>query len=116
MSDRQVTIRMPKESLDKWLAALRSGSYQQGVGALYDNSGGYCCLGVLQKAVSGKVENLSYPSVEWLNANKIKFYDSSGGGQAPFLPALRDRADIANDHGRTFTEIADAIEQCAEGF
>jgi hypothetical protein len=35
-----------KKSLkDKWVAALRSGKYEQGRGAL--NHNGFCCLGVL---------------------------------------------------------------------
>ena len=37
---------MNKEIKTKWLAALRSGKYEQGFGALKTPSG-HCCLGVL---------------------------------------------------------------------
>lgn len=37
---------MNKEIKDQWVAALRSGEYEQGTGAL-NNKGKYCCLGVL---------------------------------------------------------------------
>ena len=54
------TIRMAKATLDKWLAALRSGKYTQGKGALEtkDIFGKitHCCLGVLQIELDGEVE------------------------------------------------------------
>lgn len=34
----------------------------------------------------------------------------------PFLPSLDNLAGGANDEGRDFLEIADAIEDCAEGY
>jgi hypothetical protein len=37
-----------KDKLQSWLEALRSGKYKQGTqGALNDETGGFCCLGVL---------------------------------------------------------------------
>lgn len=38
---------MKKEIADKWIAALRSGDYKQGKGALRKKDDTYCCLGVL---------------------------------------------------------------------
>ena len=38
---------------DMWVKALRSGEYEQGVGALCEN-GKYCCLGVLADIASKK--------------------------------------------------------------
>jgi DNA-directed RNA polymerase subunit N (RpoN/RPB10) len=39
---------MDKELKAKWVAALRSGEYQQGYATLYDSGiDRYCCLGVL---------------------------------------------------------------------
>lgn len=41
---------MKQELKDKWIAALRSGEYQQGRAQLYDEAtGAFCCLGVLCK-------------------------------------------------------------------
>ena len=38
---------MNEEWRDKWVAALRSGQYRQGVGSLTGPEDTYCCLGVL---------------------------------------------------------------------
>lgn len=110
-------IRMKKADADKWLAALRSGEYKQGAGFLCDLDGNYCCLGVLQKALTGKVEHITnsdtslvLPSREWLNTHGIEFFTGLGPSSSPWLAKLNTSADDANDHGSTFAEIADAIE------
>jgi hypothetical protein len=116
------TIRMPKELLDKWLAALRGGEYKQAKSRLSDESG-YCCLGLLQVMACGDVERYEngeskhYPSTEWLGTQSIEFVDHNvdGPGWTPYLPTLDNVASNANDDGKTFAEIADAIEACAEG-
>lgn len=37
----------------RWIAALRSGSYPQGTGVLYnDRTGAFCCIGVLCDLIS----------------------------------------------------------------
>jgi hypothetical protein len=38
---------MKQAIMKKWVKALRSGAYKQGKGQLFDEKGGYCCLGVL---------------------------------------------------------------------
>ncbi len=38
-------FRLPKEFVEDWITALRSGKYKQGQGELY-SEGKYCCLGV----------------------------------------------------------------------
>lgn len=116
------TIRMPKESLAKWLAALRSGKYKQGMYALETPDGGYCCLGVLQHCLDGGVErrvdggSKGLPSLHWLRLHNIKFVERDVlENVVPFLPTLNARAAGANDLGVPFDKIADAIEACAEG-
>lgn len=113
------TIRMPKELLAKWLAALRSGEYKQVDKVLYDSHvGGYCCLGVLQHVACGETisaDDEEVPAFDWLNAHGVSFTGQYGQAGNPFLPALKTSAADANDSGRTFIEIADAIEACAEG-
>jgi hypothetical protein len=37
---------MNKEIADKWIEALRSGEYEQGIASL-QSGGRFCCLGVL---------------------------------------------------------------------
>jgi hypothetical protein len=39
--------KMNKRVKDLWVAALRSGEYEQGIGYLKLNSKAFCCLGVL---------------------------------------------------------------------
>lgn len=118
------TIKMPKKIADKWLAALRSGEYKQCTNVLY-NGGGYCCLGVLQMVVDGKVEvdkddgtPEPLPSFGWLAKKGIEFLSIKDGSlvhdRVPLLPALQRLAATANDSGESFATIADAIEQCVE--
>lgn len=130
------TIKMPKETLDKWLAALRSGEYKQTREKLYDSeTGGFCCLGVLQHVLEGRVtpdeeRNHELPSIKWLEKHGIEFsniFNSEPTAQ-PYLPAINLQAAEANDevedpyeegeeiHTYDFHQLADAIEQAAEGF
>ena len=39
--------KLPTDIKQKWVAALRSGKYKQGIGYLRSTSDEYCCLGVL---------------------------------------------------------------------
>lgn len=51
------TIRMKKRDADLWLAALRSGRYKQARATLFDSTtGGYCCLGVMEKCLLDRVD------------------------------------------------------------
>ena len=62
---------MKAEDKAKWLAALRSGKYNQCDGAL-TKQGGFCCLGVMEKVLgTGEVEeDYGLPSPQWC-ANKV---------------------------------------------
>lgn len=110
------TIRMPKELLDKWLAALRSGEYKQCAMSMAIDDG-YCCLGVLVVVGGGNpFEHAGTPNPDWLEHNGVNFADGPNNTLCnPFLPALGTNAAEANDSGASFAEIADAIEACAEG-
>ncbi len=117
---------MPAELLAKWLAALRSSSVagapvNQAKAVLCDGNGGYCCLGVLQMVASGRTERNQQedelPGYAYLSQRGIEFLSSYGEpNNAPYLPALGVLATKANDDGKTFAEIADAIEACAKGY
>jgi len=103
---------MKIEIADKWIAALRSGEYQQTVGRLYDGRG-YCCLGVLCKILGEKFRQ-SYDG-QW----------SINGARSVLSPDIKNRAGmntidgcynggalvIDNDDGKTFKEIADIIDK-----
>ena len=122
---QQITATMPKELKEKWLAALRSGEYEQGKDSLY-NGNSYCCLGVLQKVADGDVErdsngrDLVLPSRIW----GVEHLCTADGNPEfdPFLPSLKEKriqghqsCSLANDGGYAFPEIADAIELHVQG-
>lgn len=121
--------KQPISGLNDWLAALRSGKYNQTTHRLHDSTG-FCCLGVKRD-----LEGCS-----WTFDGDIRFIDSDllethyyGGncglnsrGQFPCYAFLSfeklDGDDIPyhhqtshlaelNDEGFTFAEIADIIEQ-----
>ena len=128
------TQRMNPEIKAKWVAALRSGKYTQGRGALRRTNGEMCCLGVLcdilapddwapppEKGINpdcfrhgGVIDTPSqrlremagFPSVKFSQPSESVFATPkvSLGGDSDFLWAF-------NDAGATFSEIADAIEE-----
>lgn len=111
---------MKKELRNKWIAALRSGDYKQGVECLKDIRGCFCALGVLCDID---------PMVKWVNRYGQIFASFEGCDDAHKLPEaycqvvgldeglMLDIADL-NDGGgvlrkSSFEEIADWIEQYA---
>lgn len=108
-------IRMPKELADKWLAALRSGEYKQAKEVLYnEETNGYCCLGVLQKCISGEIvpdPSAELPDRDWLDSHNIKFIDMyNGENLSPYIEKTKSHIAIENDNGKSFDQIADLIE------
>ncbi|WP_326565118.1 hypothetical protein VSH64_25070 [Amycolatopsis rhabdoformis] len=117
---KSTEVRMDPEIKAKWIAALRSGEYEQGKRVLVENDR-FCCLGVLcdlaaqagvvvrfssQRGFESTsdprdVSELSLPrAVEaWA---KLGSFDPKVGGYA--LSTWNDSRDA------TFSEIADLIE------
>jgi hypothetical protein len=121
-------IKMNPAIKAQWVAALRSGEYAQATGHLRRDAG-FCCLGVLTdiavkagvgKWVEGRDGGFEYPDGEngvryTLLPNGVACWaglptDDVGCGPtvdiAGFVTQLADH----NDSGRTFAQIADAIE------
>jgi hypothetical protein len=122
---------MNKDIKALWIAALRSGEYEQGEGALRQEfvdigESLYCCLGVLCDLYAKSVENSpawtsgdasehirryggreSYPPyfvMEWAGLDSEEgAYTRNDGGWSSL-------AEL-NDRGRTFEEIASIIER-----
>lgn len=120
---------MNQEIKDKWVAALRSGKYMQGVGALRrlgEKGVYYCCLGVLcdlavkagviaearldPEDISDKYtyglfdkDNLPWQVANWADLDSFN----------PEVCTDREGASLAefNDCGFTFNQIADLIEE-----
>lgn len=116
---------MPKKLKAIWLKALRSGKYKRAKGTLYDQTTcGFCCLGVLEHAVTGGVEYIEsdnsprmYPTVNWLSENDINFNQSCGfnsgyGDCKVFYSGRVIRLSELNDSGKlSFKKIADIIDK-----
>jgi hypothetical protein len=112
----------------KWVAALRSGQYEQGKSVLRSGDR-YCCLGVLCD-ISGLGTWVPVSAAETgeHGTYRYQFADKHSGsiGLLPFdvlswagldndAAAVDDMPDhmqpvTMNDIGRTFEEIADSIE------
>lgn len=133
-----MTQRMDPEIKAQWVAALRSGDFQQGKGVLHRvtdvNGNGtetheFCCLGVLSEcAVAvGKAER------KFGDTGYFRYYDPADdefGGNGHYLPRVvkvwagfRDAnpslmyegdfhslAELNDDFQLSFSEIADLIE------
>lgn len=89
---------MTPETKTKWIDALRSGEFQQGRYALYNNqSDTYCCLGVLCKV-------LNIPDI---NVNSEQGYSVLADTHKVNTFAYMTMND---QEQKSFLEIADHIE------
>lgn len=90
---------MKPELKAKWVAALRSGRFNQSVGSLRnDQSDAYCCLGVLD--LVGDLRSRSWATLD-LQARRAAGITTR---QADCLAKMNDL------ERRSFPEIADWIE------
>lgn len=110
-----------KETVEKWLKALRSGKYKQGLAQLRSTNDEYCCLGVLADQV---------PDQRWGDASTHYSSLSLLVGNASFrcmLPfgalqkwtglneELAGKLSAMNDfENADFNKIADFIEEQLE--
>lgn len=125
---------MEREFIKAWVAALRSGTYQQTCGMLRSRylTESFCCLGVAQDLLAKEHPTRYY----WEEDHEhYRFVDAATGeessavlvpaaneligleGTGPvYLDGLKDRSGdtlaltTLNDEGCTFSQIADVIE------
>lgn len=108
---------MNTEMKSEWLAALRSGDYEQARGKLKNfDSTEFCCLGVLCDLVAKKGDG------EWDSTNayiKFQYEDTASDTVLPIalqrelgIPAdiQRELVDMNDDLRFSFDQIADYIE------
>ena len=103
---------------NKWLAALRSGEYNQGYDQLRNLDNKFCCLGVLCDIVSKEI-----PEYQW--KDDVFLYNTRTGKKVTaFLPSsIKKMMGITNDSDITleltylndikkydFSQIANHIE------
>ena len=103
---------MLTENQQKWVAALRSGDYEQGRGSL-QRGDKYCCLGVA--CVVAEINGVSV----------TKFEGEIDGGGLWSQKAVKDWVGLSDKEGRlisandrdewSFAEIADLIESNPSG-
>ena len=115
--------KIDKALIEQWIAALRSGGYAQGKGALRRGNK-FCCLGVLCDLVDPtKWEvyddmNIDAPTYKWADASMFprvhwlppEIDVALGKPSMMKMPTGNLRLSDANDTGTPFTEIADGIE------
>lgn len=118
-----------RENQDKWLAALRSGDFQQGRRVLRSVSNEFCCLGVAAEIF--KLEGMKV----WPNFTNEHFYYDGDSTLAPgyvqealgigpcgdvlregLLQQPVESLVCMNDNGKTFAEIADIFEANREAY
>lgn len=90
-------LPLPQDVKDRWIQALASGGYNQGMGQLCD-LGNYCCLGVLA--------HIEYPDNSW------RATDSYLTVAEDILDhEVQDILSNLNDAGCSFEDIAYVIQE-----
>lgn len=101
---------MNKEWKTKWIEALRSGKYKQGVGLLRNSYDQYCCLGVLCDLIDSekwrKLPNSYYEYLSFTKTFPLKLLE-----ELNILKYKHDNLIDMNDSGDDFNKIADYIEE-----
>lgn len=115
MKSPKIIYRTPKEVIQLWIKALRSGDYKQTRGTLKDNKG-FCCLGVLCDLAAKDGGS------KWVKAylnSSVKEYDGEPetppkymmdylGISEDYVAAIIDLNDIEE---RSFKDIARKLEK-----
>jgi hypothetical protein len=114
---------MNKEIKAKWLEALRSGRYKQGIGFLRTEENEFCCLGLLCEVIGLEPEKeegeVFYRYDGCFGSLSLDVQKKCGvkGHSARLSMGVRfgsrsvwTLADL-NDEGMSFAQIADVIEK-----
>jgi hypothetical protein len=101
---------MSIEVRDRWVAALRSGEYEQGTGE-FEHKGRYCCLGVLCDVMGQPVRTPDEHGIT--DDNEYFVLTMLDSAMVRRLAALNDGDTHPEGTGAPapFTEIADHIER-----
>lgn len=118
-----------KETVKKWISALRSGEYKQGKFLLKrineDGSCQYCCLGVLAETVGmtfsdfegacSIVSSTKTQNVHTIDKFTCEEFDLSwlysAHAENPYYVLISKLIIMNDDDSATFEEIADFLEQ-----
>jgi hypothetical protein len=111
----------------QWVAALRSGEYEQGTGYLNSDDKKFCCLGVLcelaaeagivRKQIPTEIGPIGYGSETGTLPATVKDWSGLRDGVGAFDVQIEATGEYfyawlttLNDDGMTFDQIADVIE------
>jgi hypothetical protein len=97
-----------KSIKEKWVAALRSNDYKQGIGSLRDGDT-YCCLGVLCDVVNPRGWRKDGFSYKKKKGDIILPHTLSE--ELGVTPTDQSKLSNMNDSGFNFDSIADYIEE-----
>lgn len=117
--------KMDKKIKKRWVAALRSGKYKQGKGALHNRQNEFCCLGVLcELAVEdGVIPSPRLSGDHYLYELKHGFppksvrewagevFGEDGDPDVPTTDEPYRTLSSMNDGGASFEEIAKVIQR-----
>lgn len=113
---------MKPEIKAKWVAALRSGEYEQGKGALRTANDKFCCLGVLcdiharETGVAWSDTDSIYPWAYLTEDLALPKEVMAWAGLSNYNPKLGEATCASHNDGavtcvkKSFSEIADLIE------
>lgn len=112
---------MKPEIKERWVTALRSGKYQQGRGTLKNEHEHFCCLGVLCDLHANETHHTWSQSIvpgNFVYGRAVHFLPVEvqvWSGLASSVGRYGDNDDdtlmFENDSGRSFSEIANIIEE-----
>lgn len=101
----------------RWVEALRSGKYKQGVGYLRTIDEQFCCLGVLADINNEKWQKRKNEDCYFIVDSTDKMFPEKKGALGPkydnfISTTARSRLILMNDMGGSgFLDIADWIEE-----
>ena len=120
-------FKLEKNFKKRWVAALRSGKYEQAQGELFDGEG-YCCLGVmcaLRGATKKEMQGHPFPNdlhnfakVFNLDDATANYFDTNGGEawQVPYRGEMVELADLNDGQRLSFNKIALIIERSVQTY
>lgn len=100
-------VKLPEDFKKRWIGALRTGDFTQGGGQLYNGENNtYCCLGV-----AAICEGIPLEKIRHLGYTFGIEEDLKTEGILALRPLEARFSSLNDSGGKTFSEIADIIEQ-----
>lgn len=115
---------MKKAIMEKWVAALRSGEYEQGTDFLRQSNNKFCCLGVLcnlhaqahPKIAAKETDPTKYLDCDEMLPREVQNWAGMDSYEGYFVDKWGNLRSLAhlNDNGSDFNKLANIIEKYYE--